>query len=279
MAADPATYDPAGTSSGARAVPEPPTANTKRLYQAEPVDRYIAAVHAEIDELRRQLGEALHIVEAAGDRAAAADEAQARLGRTLLSTQRAADAAVGDAEKRARGIVAAASQDADAMLAEVHAQAQDVINEAHVAVEVLIEAMRRPAPGGVAPGIDLTEDVPGLILTLRTPDSGDAAAHRPAPRLTALQQRGQRPEEKMPADHGHETGWQPRAPARPAGQRLAVAGPSDPPDGKQSQHQQGQDAVERRAGKCREERAAGAGDARPGAPVSQASTTSRPWSP
>jgi cell division septum initiation protein DivIVA len=172
MADDPVTDNPAGTLPGARRLPEPPAADSKRLYQAEPVDRYIAAIHGEMDELRRQMDEALHIAQAAGDRATAADDAQARLGRTLLSTQRAADFAVGDAEKRARGIVAAASQDADAMLAEVRAQAQDVINEAHVAVEVLIEAMRRPAPGGVAPDIDLAESAPGTILTLRAPDSG-----------------------------------------------------------------------------------------------------------
>jgi len=176
MADDRLTHDPAGTSAGARAVPEPPTADTKRLYRAEPVDTYVATVHAEIDELRRQLDEALRVAKAAGDRAAAAAEAQARLGRTLLSTQRAADTAVGDAENRARGIVAAANQQADAMLAEVRAQAQDVINEAHVAVEVLIEAMRRPAPGDVAPDVNLAERVPtGLILTLRSSDTGAPA--------------------------------------------------------------------------------------------------------
>jgi cell division septum initiation protein DivIVA len=173
MADDRLTHDPSGTSPGARAMPEPPTADTKRLYQAEAVDRYIATVHAEIDELRRQLDEALRIAEAAGGRAATAEDAQARLGRTLLSTQRAADAAVGDAEKQARGIVAAANLEADALLAEVRAQAQEVINEAHVAVEVLIEAMRRPAPGDVVPDLDLAEAVPtGLILTLRPSDGG-----------------------------------------------------------------------------------------------------------
>jgi len=111
------------------------------------VDRYIAYVHGRLDELRRELSESMRRAESAAQRAAEAEEAQAVLGRTLLNTQRAADAAIDDAEKQARAIVTAAEVQARVLLEEVSRQAQSIVADAHVAIEALVAAMRQPAPG------------------------------------------------------------------------------------------------------------------------------------
>jgi hypothetical protein len=195
----------AGTPPGGSAAPNRPTAEPQRLYQAQPVDRYIAGVHAEMDELRRQLDEALRIAEMATERAAAAFEADARLGRALLSTQRAADAAVGDAQNRARSIVAAAKEQADVMLVEVRAQAQDIVDEAHIAVAALIEAMRRPDEAVLT----------GLILRMRPSGSGEPSGGDGASCDTVPGDAGA--DGATPPDPGPQSPW----PSTFTGRRLA----------------------------------------------------------
>ena len=119
----------------------PPGAELQRLYDADAVDHYIAQLQAHIQDLQRQVADAMALAEEAQAKAAAAGKSEALLGRALLSAQQAADEAIGDAQRRAELIVAEARQEADRLLSDVREDAQRIVDEAHQTVEAVFAAL------------------------------------------------------------------------------------------------------------------------------------------
>jgi vacuolar-type H+-ATPase subunit H len=121
----------------------PPGAELQRLYDADAVDHYIAQLQSHIQDLQRQVGDAMALAEEAQAKVAAAGKSEALLGRALLSAQQAADQAVADAQRQADLIVAEARQEADRLLSDVRADAQRIVDEAHQTVEAVFSALNR----------------------------------------------------------------------------------------------------------------------------------------
>jgi len=119
----------------------PPGSELQRLYEADAVDRYIGQLHAHIEDLQSQLADAMRIAHEAGQRAAEVGDAEAALGRAMLTAQRSADAMIADAERRAELILADARLEADRLLGDVRADAQRIVDEAHETVEAVFAAL------------------------------------------------------------------------------------------------------------------------------------------
>jgi len=171
----------------------PPGAELQRLYDADAVDHYIAQLQAHIEDLQRQLTDAVGLAEQAQAKAAATGKSEALLGRALLSAQQAADQAIGDAQRQAELIVAEARREADRMLSDVRADAQRIVDEAHQTVEAVFatlnahheaEAPPEPEP---APAVFPPPVAPPPAMwaapdpSTREPDDDEDAAWAPAP--------------------------------------------------------------------------------------------------
>jgi hypothetical protein len=119
----------------------PPGAELQRLYDAEAVDRYIAQLQAHIGDLQSQVDEAVRVAQQAQHKAVSATNAEAMLGRAMLSAQRMADDTIADAERHAELLLADARREADRLLGDVRAHAQRIVDEAHETVETVFAAL------------------------------------------------------------------------------------------------------------------------------------------
>jgi len=137
----------------------PPAPEVHRLYDAEAVDRYVAALHEQLASLQAQVDEATRLAHEAEQKMEEAEAAQALLGRVWLSAQADIDLKLAEAERQARHTVADAQRQADELLAETRLQAQAIINEAHETIQAVFAALTRRNESGPAsrqPVIDLT---------------------------------------------------------------------------------------------------------------------------
>ena len=146
---DPYSADVVTPDSGEAS--NPLASGAKRVYEAESVDRYIAHLQGELADLGRRLADAHRVAAVAEERAAAVESAEALLGRTLLSAQESAEAAIADAQEQARAIITDAQRQADDLMTEVRSQARDIIDEATGAVEAVFASLARSRGGSAAP--------------------------------------------------------------------------------------------------------------------------------
>ena len=107
-----------------------PTLEPTRVYAAADVDRYIGDLSAEVADLRRRLDEAVRVAGETQARLGSVEQAEAFLGRALLTAQRAADSLLADANQRATTRLAEAESWAAATIAEAHAQSQQILADA-----------------------------------------------------------------------------------------------------------------------------------------------------
>ena len=159
----------------------PPAPEVHRLYDAEAVDRYVAALQQELADLETKLGEAKQLAQAAEQKMVEAERAQALLGRVWLTAQADIDAKLADAERQARYILADAQRQADAHIADTRMEAQSIINEAHETIEAVFAALTQrgePERPLSQPTIDLTGTTgpaPAADLDLRSGSPASAA--------------------------------------------------------------------------------------------------------
>jgi hypothetical protein len=192
----------------------PPAPEVHRLYDAEAVDRYVAALQQELSDLQTQLGEAKQLAQAAEQKMVEAERAQALLGRVWLTAQADIDAKLADAELQARHILADAQRQADAHIANTRMEAQHIINEAHETIEAVFSALTRrgePERPLAQPTIDLTATgastwpVPATDLDLR---SGSSAPGSPAGPWTSTAAPDDASEEPLTAASAGDVGAQ-----------------------------------------------------------------------
>ncbi len=116
--------------------------DVRRLYEADAVDQYVEQLHIQMQELRAQLDDALRLAREAESRVSSTEAAEALIGRTLLTAQRAADDKTAEAEQKARGIIAAAQRQADDLLAGVRLEAEQIIADAHETIDAVFQSLR-----------------------------------------------------------------------------------------------------------------------------------------
>jgi hypothetical protein len=128
-----------------------PELETRRAYEADAVDQYVASLYQELADLRERLEEALQVARDAEQRSGVMENAEILLGRALLRAQRMAEEIIDDANRRARLIIAEAREDASDTLANVRRDAQHIIDQADETVETVFASLERPASPSAGP--------------------------------------------------------------------------------------------------------------------------------